>query len=126
VVAAVVLIESGGLLSALGTSPAALKGDAAIGYQALLILGNGFILTAVLWGWALAAIIDLRLTLAGGLFAVAGAAALVGMIHSPLATGGLFWPWAMPSAAPAQLALAYAALGVVCWLAPMRRNRIST
>jgi len=126
VVAAVVLIESGGLLSALGTSPAALKGDAAIGYQALLILGNGFILTAVLWGWALAAIIDLRLTLAGGLFAVAGAAALVGMIHSPLVTGGLFWPWAMPSAAPAQLALAYAALGVVCWLAPMRRNRIST
>ncbi|PYN55944.1 MAG: MFS transporter [Candidatus Rokuibacteriota bacterium] len=126
VVAAVVLIESGGLFSALGTSPAALKGDVALGYQALLILGNGFILTAVLWGWALAAIIDLRLALAGGLFAVASAATLVGMIHSPLATGGLFWPWAMPSALPAHVALAYGALGVVCWRAARRAARIST
>src|SRR5438094_5081002 len=126
VVAAVVLIGSGGLFSALGTSPAALKGDGALGYQALLILGNGFILTAVLWGWALAAIIDLRLALAGGLFAVASAATLVGMIHSPLATGGLFWPWAMPSALPAHVALAYGALGVVCWRAARRAARIST
>ena len=97
VVAAGVLIESGSLLSALGTSAATLRGEAALGYQALLVLGNGFILTAVLWGWALAAIIDRRLALAGLLFGVAGAATLVGAIHSPLATGGLFWPWAMPS-----------------------------
>ena len=81
VAAAVVLIESGSLLSALGTSPTALTGDAAVGYQALLALGNGFILTAVLWGWALAAIIDHRLVVAGLLFAVASDAALFGVIH---------------------------------------------
>src|SRR3989449_10427378 len=71
VAAAVVLIESGSLFAALGTSPAALEGDAALGYQALLVLGNGFILTAVLWAWALASIIDHRLGLAGLVFAVA-------------------------------------------------------
>ncbi|HYS16804.1 MAG TPA: MFS transporter [Candidatus Binatia bacterium] len=58
VAAAVVLIEAGSLFTALGTSPAALTGDAALGYQALVMLGNGFILTAVLWGWALVAITD--------------------------------------------------------------------
>src|SRR6185437_7636111 len=47
VAAAVVLIELGGVLAALGTSAAALTGEAKAAHQALLILGNGFILTAV-------------------------------------------------------------------------------
>src|SRR5437870_7602558 len=120
VAAAVVLIESGSLFSALGTSPAALTGDAALGYQALLVLGNGFILTAVIWGWALAAIIDHRLVLAGLLFVVASLATLVGVIHSPLVSGALFWPWAPPSAIPGHLAGAYGALATICWAASMR------
>ncbi len=125
VAAAVVLIESGGLLAALGTTPAALTGDAAHGYQALLVLGNGFILTAVLWGWALAAIIDHRLVLAGLLFTVASAASLFGVIHSPLANGALFWPWAPPSAMPGHLAGAYGVLAAVCWLAAKGNRRIT-
>jgi len=125
VVAAVVLIQSGSLLSALGASPGALRGEAAAGYQALLVLGNGFILTAVLWGWALAAIIDHRLVLAGQLFAVASIAALFGVIHSPLASGALFWPWATPSATPGHLAGAYGVLAALCWLAAVRARRIT-
>jgi AGZA family xanthine/uracil permease-like MFS transporter len=125
VVAAVVLIESGSLLSLLGTSPAALTGEAALGYQALLVLGNGFILTAVLWGWALASIIDHHLRLAGLLFAAASLAALVGAIHSPLASGALFWPWAAPSAMPGRLAGAYGVLAALCWLAATRARRIT-
>jgi AGZA family xanthine/uracil permease-like MFS transporter len=120
VAAAVVLIESGNLFSLLGTSPAALTGDAALGYQALLVLGNGFILTAVLWGWALASIIDHRLRLAGLLFAVASLAALFGAIHSPLPSSALFWPWAAPSAIPGGLAGAYGVLAALCWLAATR------
>jgi AGZA family xanthine/uracil permease-like MFS transporter len=122
VAAAVVLIQSGGLLSALGVSPAALTGEAAGGYQALLVLGNGFILIAVLWGWALAAIIDRRLALAGVLFAVAAAATLFGVIHSPTPRGALFWPWAAPSSTPGQVAGAYAALAALCWLARRART----
>jgi adenine/guanine/hypoxanthine permease len=121
VAAAVVLIQSGSLLSALGASPAALTGEAARGYQALLVLGNGFILIAVLWGWALAAIIDRRLGLAGVLFAVAAVATLFGVIHSPTPSGALFWPWAAPSSTPSQVAGAYGALAALCWLA--RRAR---
>ena len=125
VAAAVVLIEAGSLLAALGTTPAALSGDAALGYQALVVLGNGFILTAVLWGWALAAIVDHRLVVAGLLFAVASGASLFGVIHSPLATGALFWPWAPPSGMPAQLAGAYGVLAAICWLAGTRNPRIT-
>jgi AGZA family xanthine/uracil permease-like MFS transporter len=121
VVAAGVLIQSGSLLSALGASPAALTGEAARGYQALLVLGNGFILIAVLWGWALAAIIDRRLGLAGVLFAVAAMATMFGVIHSPTPSGALFWPWAAPSSTPSQVAGAYGALAALCWLA--RRAR---
>jgi len=126
VAAAVVLIESGSLLAALGTAPTALTGDAAQSYQALVVLANGFILTAVLWGWALAAIIDHRLVLAGLLFAVASAASLFGVIHSPLASGALFWPWAPPSAMPGHLAGAYGVLAALCWAAATRNRRITT
>lgn len=125
VAAAVVLIEAGSLLAALGTTPAALSGDAALGYQALVVLANGFILSAVLWGWAVAAIVDHRLVVAGLLFAVASAASLFGIIHSPLASGALFWPWAPPSAMPAQLAGAYGVLAAICWFAATRNPRIT-
>src|SRR5437763_16128924 len=47
VAAAVVLIASGRLLAALGRAPTALAGDAAHGSQALVVLGNRLILTAV-------------------------------------------------------------------------------
>jgi AGZA family xanthine/uracil permease-like MFS transporter len=125
VAAAVVLIESGRLLAALGTAPTALTGDAAHGYQALVVLGNGFILTAVLWGWSLVALIDHQLVLAGLLFAVASAASLFGVIHSPLVSGALFWPWAPPSAMPGHLAGAYGVLAALCWLAARRNRRIT-
>jgi AGZA family xanthine/uracil permease-like MFS transporter len=93
VVAAVVLIELGGALGAVGKSAADLTGDAALTHRALLVLGNGFILTAVLWGSALAWIIDRRLLLTSVVFALASLATLFGVIHSPLPTGALFWPW---------------------------------
>ena len=125
VVAAVVLIETGSLFATLGVAPTALGGDAGQTYQALVVLGNGFILTAVLWGWALAAIIDHQLVTAGLLFVVASAAALFGVIHSPLVSGALFWPWAPPSAIPGHLAGAYGALATICWVASMRNRRIT-
>jgi AGZA family xanthine/uracil permease-like MFS transporter len=85
-------------------------------WQALLLLGNGFILTAVLWGWAMVAIIDRRLGIAGALFAVASAMTLVGLIHSPLPTGGVFWPWPPPSPVVSRVAGAYGVLASICVL----------
>jgi AGZA family xanthine/uracil permease-like MFS transporter len=93
VVAAVVLIELGQALAALGKSPADLGGDAGLTYRTLLVLGHGFILTAVLWGWTLVAIIDRRLLVAAAVLAAASLATLVGLMHSPLPGGALFLPW---------------------------------
>ncbi len=106
-VAALVLIQVNRLLAAVGKSAADLTGDGRLGYQHLLVLGNGFIVTALLWGWALASIIDGRLRRAAAVFAVAAAATLFGLMHSPLPSGALFWPWSMGSAEPLALAAAY-------------------
>ena len=122
VAAAVVLIEAGTLLAALGKGPADLAGDAALTHQTPIILGNGFILTAVLWGWAVAAIVDGRFLTTGHLFLVASLATLFGIIHSPLPSGAVFWPWAAPSGLSGRLAGAYGALAVICWLAGTRRR----
>jgi AGZA family xanthine/uracil permease-like MFS transporter len=115
-VAALLLIQESSLLGAVGKAFADLGGEARAGYQTLLILGNGFILTALLWGSAVALIIDRRLQLAGVVFAVASAATLFGIIHSPLPNGALFWAWSAPSAIPAALAGSYGVVAALLWL----------
>jgi AGZA family xanthine/uracil permease-like MFS transporter len=124
VAAAVVLIQIGGVLGGIGKSPADLRGDAALTYHTLLVLGNGFILTAVLWGWTLVAMIDRRFLVAAAVLAVTSLATLVGLVHSPLAGGALFWPWA--SGAPRALALplagAYGVLVALCAAASLKQR----
>lgn len=115
--AAVVLIQETSLLGALDRSPVDLVGDAAAAWASLTVLGNGFVLTALLWAWALACIIDRRLSLAAALLAVASVATLCGVIHSPLPNGALFWPWAAPAPLTAQVAGAYGVAAALCWLA---------
>ncbi|HXU91111.1 MAG TPA: MFS transporter [Methylomirabilota bacterium] len=123
VAAAVVLIELGAALGAVGKTPADLAGDAALTHQALLVLGNGFILTAVLWGAALAWIIDRRLPLSAGTFALASVAAFFGVIHSPLPSGALFWPWdaGVVRAVAWPVAGAYGVLAALCLMLGRRR-----
>ena len=82
--------------------------------QTVRILAGGFIVTSLLWASALAAIIDRSLRTAGGFLAVAGAATLFGVIHSPLPGAAMFWPWSIPQLpaatagqTPLHLALAY-------------------
>lgn len=118
--AAVVVIQGGRLLEALDRTPADLPGEAARTWQTLLVLGNGFVLTALVWAWALAAIVDRRPAVAGALFAAASPATLVGLMHSPLPSGALFWPWAPPAAITPQLAGAYGLAGAACWLIARR------
>jgi adenine/guanine/hypoxanthine permease len=123
VAAAVVLIELGGVLSALGRSAAELTGEAAATYGALLVLGNWFILTALLWGSAVVYIVERCWPALAIVFAVASLATVGGLVHSPLPSGAVFWPWA--AGAPlgvvvAPLAGAYGALGALALLAAAR------
>ena len=41
---------------------------------------------------------------------------LIGIIHSPLPNGALFWAWSAPSAIPAALAGSYGAVAALLWL----------
>jgi len=107
-IAALVLIEVNGFLTAVGRSASDLTGESRAAFQSLLVLGNGFIVTALLWGWALVSIIDGRLGRAAAVFVACGAATLFGLIHSPLANGALFWPWRAGGREPVILAAAYA------------------
>ena len=123
VAAAVVVIQTGGLLAGVGKSPADLTGEAAHTWQALLLLGNGFILTAVVWGSALAAMLDRRLIGAAVAFAVASVATLFGVMHSPAPSGAVFWPWASPGVEPLRFAGAYGILAVLCGVAALSSRR---
>lgn len=106
-VAALVLIQGRVLLGAVGKSAGELTGEGRLAWGALLVLGNGFILTALLWASALVAIIEGRLRVAGAVLSTAAAATLFGLIHSPLPDGAVFWPWAVATATPHTLAAAY-------------------
>jgi AGZA family xanthine/uracil permease-like MFS transporter len=123
VVAALVLIQGGGVLAGVGKSAADLTGEAAASFTAVTVLGNGFILTALVWSAATAFIIEQRFDLAALALVAASAATLCGLVHSPLASGGLFWPWAPPSGLSPQLAGAYGMAAALCWLATRRRPR---
>jgi AGZA family xanthine/uracil permease-like MFS transporter len=114
VVADLVLIQTNAILGNLGLQSSALKGEFAASHQAVLILGNGFIVTALVWAGALAFIIDGLLVRAAALMAVGGVAALFGVMHSPYENGRLLWPWLIETPTPWLLFAAYAA--VACWL----------
>ena len=112
-IAALVLIQGNVLLGGVGKSAADLAGEGRAMWSTLLVLGNGFILTALLWGAALVAIIEKRLPVAGAVLAIAAVATLFGVIHSPLPDGAVFWPWAIASGAPHTLAAAYGVAGAL-------------
>ncbi len=112
-VAALVLIQGNLLLGSVGKSAADLAGEGRAMWSTLLVLGNSFILTALLWGSALVAIIERRLPVAGAVLAIAAVATLFGLIHSPLPDGAVFWPWAIASSAPHTLAAAYGVAGAL-------------
>ena len=77
-------------------------------FATLLVLGNGFVLTALAWGSALVAIIDRRLGVAAAVLGTAGLATLCGVIHSPLPTrGGVLALVRFPRPTPLQLAAGY-------------------
>jgi adenine/guanine/hypoxanthine permease len=60
--------------------------------QTLTVLSGGFIVTSLLWGTALARLIDGRMNQAAAVLLLAAAFALVGIIHSPLRSAPILGP----------------------------------
>jgi AGZA family xanthine/uracil permease-like MFS transporter len=121
VAANLVLIE----LGSLGRPIAELAGSAAEMHQTLLLLGNGFIVTALVWASAVALLIDGRAALAGAALAAGSLATLFGIMHSPVPTGAVFWPWAAPSPLPFRLAGAYGVAASILWLLSSRSRGVA-
>ncbi|HEY7112845.1 MAG TPA: MFS transporter [Thermoanaerobaculia bacterium] len=81
--------------------------------RALTLLGNGFVITAVLWGAAAADLIDRRFLRSAAIFLAAAVLCLFGVIHSAAPTGTLFLPWRAGSPVPFHFAAAYATLAAI-------------
>jgi adenine/guanine/hypoxanthine permease len=91
----------------------------AANFGVFVLLAHGFILTAMLWGAALAFLIDRRITRAAVVLGVCGGLALFGLIHSVLPTGGIYLPWQpalLGSHTPYHWAAAYVVLALTVLL----------
>lgn len=125
VIACLIQIEHGLLLGNLGKTAADLSGEAAAGYRATQLLGNGFIVTSLLWGGGFAALLDHRFRVAALFMAACAAATLCGAIHSPLPSGAMFFPWAIPDPIVRHLAAGYAAVAALFLLLSLRTDTAS-
>lgn len=82
----------------------------------IVVLGNGFILTAMLWGAFVAEMIDRRLKASSAYLFILAGLSFFGIIHSVNPVGSMYLPWTLPAGAiriPYEFASAYVALGLV-------------
>ncbi len=111
-------IELNGLIGAAHIEVATLDAYTRHSLQVLTMLGNGFIITSMLWATWLIWVIDQRLRQAAMICGIAAAMTLVGLIHSPYADGRIFFPWQAPQYS---LVIGYLLLGGLCILLGLKR-----
>jgi AGZA family xanthine/uracil permease-like MFS transporter len=104
-----IAIQTNSALGAAGGSLAGLGGEVGESLRAVNLLGNGFIISALVWGAATAELIDRRY-LRSAFFLLCGAVlSLFGVVHSPAAQGTFVLPWRDPTHLSLHFAIAYAA-----------------
>ncbi len=91
--------------------------------EAVRLLANGFIVTALVWGGALASVIDERPRKAALFLGLGVVFSLFGLIHSPLEHGALFLPWKLSSRVPWAMAAAYLLLALLLYASSLGRPR---
>ncbi len=97
VIACLISIEFGQMLGGLGKSAADLSGELLSTFNTTTILGNGFIVTSLLWGATFAHVLDHKPGRAALFLAACALFSLCGIIHSPLPSGAIFSPLAPPA-----------------------------
>ncbi len=89
-------------------------------------VGNGFILTAMLWGGFLAELIDRKLARSALYLGILATFSFFGVIHSASPDGNMYLPWSLASplqrAIPYQFALGYAVLGIMILLLSLSKE----
>ncbi len=84
----------------------------------IVVLGNGFIITAMLWATMLAALIDQQSRRAAKTLMIAAVLTGFGVIHSVQPQGGVYWPWSLSGHSAmiaVQFMAAYGVLAVLFW-----------
>ncbi|HEY5782924.1 MAG TPA: hypothetical protein VIT66_13790 [Lysobacter sp.] len=92
---------------------------------AIVTLGNGFIITAMIWSSALVAMIDQRFRHAAVVLLAGAVLTLFGFIHSVDPRGGIYLPWTLEGLRRVicwQFAGAYVALAVLLGLLSLQRH----
>jgi len=115
----VTALEARALLPPGGALPGGETGET---LRALTLLGNGFVVVALVWGAATADLIDRRFFRSAVAFFGAALLCLFGVIHSSASTATLFLPWRAGSNVPFHFAAAYVALGLIVLLASLGRE----
>ncbi len=98
--AKLVVVFTGSILSQVGRTIDSLQPPLPEQLQTIQMLASGFIVTSLLWGAALAALIDRRLRVSSLFFAIAAVCSLFGVIHSPYPDERLVLPWSLPAPLP--------------------------
>ena len=94
----------------------------------ITILGNGFIITSMVWASFVVAMIDGKSGRAALILLLGAGLTLFGLIHSVDAAGGVYLPWLLDAGARAlvwQFAGAYAVLAAVLLLLSLQRAKPS-
>ncbi|MEP6939010.1 MAG: hypothetical protein ABI846_04550, partial [Rudaea sp.] len=91
----------------------------------IVILGNGFIITSMVWASFVAALIDHRPRRAASMVLLGAALTVFGVIHSVDPEGSIYLPWRLAVASRQlvfQFVGAYVVLAVALFLLSMRRE----
>src|SRR5262249_37724761 len=93
----------------------------------MIMLANGFILTALLWGSAAAFLIDRKVGAASAVLCVCGGLSLFGFIHSVFTSGGVYFPWHLTTTTlPYHWTIGYVGLAVILLVMASMRTATET
>ena len=116
-VAFLVGLEVTAALGAIGAHVAQLPGDVGETTRMFVLLGNGFIISAVIWGSATAELLDRRFGRSASCLVVGALACLFGVIHSPAENGTFVVPWRAGSLLQWHFAAGYLAAALIIGVA---------
>jgi AGZA family xanthine/uracil permease-like MFS transporter len=112
-----IALEVTAALGAVGAQVTQLTGDVGETVRTVILLGNGFIISALIWGAATAELLDRRFGRSAWCLAAGALACLFGVIHSPAAEGTFVLPWRAGSPLPWHFAFGYLGAALAIWIA---------
>jgi AGZA family xanthine/uracil permease-like MFS transporter len=115
-IAFLVGLEVTAALGAVGSNVGLLTGDVGETIRTVILLGNGFIISALIWGAATAELLDRRFARSAWCLVAGALACLFGVIHSPAKDGTFVLPWHAGSPLPWHFATGYLAAASVIFV----------